>query len=59
MIDFIEEFEFNVGDFLIVWGEDNDFYVCCVLEDVFESVLSFSVVWFNRVDDNVYEVRLE
>lgn len=59
MIDLTEEFEFNAGDFLTVRGEDNDFYVCRVLEDVPESASSFSVAWFNRVDDNVYEVRLE
>lgn len=50
LVELIEEFEFYVGDFLIVCGEEDDFYVCCVLEDVFESVGSFNVVWFNRVD---------
>lgn len=59
MIDLTEEFEFYAGDFLTVRGEDNDFYVCRVLEDVPESASSFSVAWFNRVDDNVYEVRME
>lgn len=59
MIDLTEEFEFYAGDFLTVRGEDNDFYVCRVLEDVPESASSFNVAWFNRVDDNVYEVRLE
>ena len=58
MVDLTEEFEFYAGDFLTVRGEENDFYVCRVLEDVPESASSFNVAWFNRVDDNVYEVRL-
>jgi len=54
-----EEFEFCAGDYLTVRGEEDDFYVCRVLEDVPESATSFNVAWFNRVDENVYEVRFK
>lgn len=58
-VELTEEFEFYAGDFLTVRGEEDDFYVCRVLEDVLESATSFNVAWFNRVDENVYEVRLK
>lgn len=58
-VELTEEFEFYAGDFLTVRGEEDDFYVCRVLEDVLESAGSFNVAWFNRVDQNVYEVRLK
>lgn len=58
-VELTEEFEFYAGDFLTVRGEEDDFYVCRVLEDVPESATSFNVAWFNRVDENVYEVRLK
>ena len=58
-VELTEEFEFYAGDFLTVRGEEDDFYVCRVLEDVPESASSFNVAWFNRVDENVYEVRLK
>lgn len=58
-VELTEEFEFYAGDFLTVRGEEDDFYVCRVLEDVLESAGSFNVAWFNRVDENVYEVRLK
>ena len=57
-IELTEEFEFYAGDFLTVRGEEEDFYVCRVLEDVAESASNFNVAWFNRVDENAYEVRL-
>lgn len=56
MADLTEEFEFYAGDVLSVRGEEDDFYVCRVLEDVPESASSFGVAWFNRVADNLYEV---
>lgn len=59
LADLTEEFEFYAGDVLTVRGEEDDFYVCRVLEDVPESATSFGVAWFNRVDDNLYEVRLK
>lgn len=55
----MEEFEFYVGDVLIVCGEDKDFYVCCVFEDVIGSVDNFRVVWFNRLVENLYEVSIQ
>ena len=58
-VELTEEFEFYAGDFLSVRGEEDDFYVCRVLEDVPESATSFNVAWFNRLDENVYEVRLK
>ena len=58
-VELTEEYEFYAGDFLTVRGEEDDFYVCRVLEDVPESATSFNVAWFNRVDENVYEVRLK
>ena len=58
-VELTEEFEFYAGDFLTVRGEEDDFYVCRVLEDVLESATSFNVAWFNRVDENVYAVRLK
>lgn len=58
-VELTEEFEFYAGDFLAVRGEEDDFYVCRVLQDVPESATSFNVAWFNRVDENVYEVRLK
>ena len=58
-VELTEEFEFYAGDFLTVRGEEDDFYVCRVLEDVLESATSFNVAWFNRVNENVYEVRLK
>ena len=59
MAELTEEFEFNAGDVLTVRGEEDDFYVCRVLEDVPESASSFGVAWYNRVADNLYEVSLE
>lgn len=59
LVDLTEEFEFYARDFLTVRGEEDDFYVCRVLEDVPESATSFNVAWFNRVEENVYEVRLK
>lgn len=59
LVDLTEEFEFYAGDFLTVRGEEDDFYVCRVLEDVPESATNFNVAWFNRVEGNVYEVRLK
>lgn len=56
LADLTEEFEFYAGDFLTVRGEEDDFYVCRVLEDVPESATSFNVAWFNRVEENLYEV---
>ena len=56
MADLTEEFEFYADDVLTVRGEEDDFYVCRVLEDVPESASSFGVAWFNRVADNLYEV---
>ena len=56
LADLTEDFEFCAGDVLTVRGEEGDFYVCRVLEDVPESATSFGVAWFNRVDDNLYEV---
>ena len=58
-VELTEEFEFYAGDFLTVRGEEDDFYVCRVLDDVLESAASFNVAWFNRVHENVYEVRLK
>lgn len=58
-VELTEEFEFYAGDFLTVRGEEDDFYVCRVLQDVPESATSFNVAWFNRVDENGYEVRLK
>lgn len=57
LVDLTEEFEFYAGDFLTVRGEEDDFYVCRVLDDVPESATSFNVAWFNRVEENLYEVR--
>ncbi|XP_073244839.1 poly [ADP-ribose] polymerase tankyrase-like isoform X3 [Porites lutea] len=59
LADLTEEFEFYAGDVLTVRGEEGDFYVCRVLEDVPESATSFGVAWFNRVDDNLYEVSFD
>lgn len=59
LADLTEEFEFYAGDVLTVRGEEGDFYVCRVLEDVPESSTSFGVAWFNRVDDNLYEVSFD
>jgi len=50
------EFEYNAGDVLTVRGEEDDFYVCRVLEDVPITASDFEVAWFNRVGTNVYEV---
>ena len=57
LADLTEEFEFYADDVLTVRGDEGDFYVCRVLEDVPESATSFRVAWFNRVEENVYEVR--
>lgn len=51
-----QEFEFNAGDILTVRGEEDDFYVCRVLEDVPVMATRFLVAWYNRVDTNLYEV---
>lgn len=50
------EFEFNAGDILTVRGEEDDFYVCRVLEDVPVMANNFLVAWYNRVGPNLYEV---
>lgn len=55
LVELTEEFEFYAGDVLTVRGEDNDFYVCRVLDDVVESADKFGVAWFNRLADNLYE----
>lgn len=59
LTDLTEEFEFYAGDVLTVRGEEDDFYVCRVLEDVPESASCFGVAWFNRVADNLYEVNIK
>lgn len=59
LVELTEEFEFYAGDVLTVRGEDNDFYVCRVLEDVVESADKFGVAWFNRLADNLYEVSVK
>ena len=59
LADLTEEFEFYAGDVLTVRGEEGDFFVCRVLEDVPESASSFGVAWFNRLEDNLYEVSLK
>ena len=56
LAELTEEFEFYAGDILTVRGEDDDFYVCRVLEDVSETATNFGVAWYNRVSENVYEV---
>ena len=58
-VELTDEFEFYAGDFLTIRGEEDDFYVCRVLDDVLESATNFNVAWFNRVDENVYEVRFK
>ncbi|XP_048584119.1 poly [ADP-ribose] polymerase tankyrase isoform X2 [Nematostella vectensis] len=55
MVEVQEEFEFCAGDCLTVRGEDQDFFLCRVLEDVLEAAENFRVSWFNRIDENVYE----
>ena len=55
LVELTEEFEFYAGDILTVRGEEEDFYVCRILQDVPESAASFSVAWYNRVADNTYE----
>lgn len=52
------DFEFNAGDILTVRGEEDDFYVCRVLEDVPVLAKSFMVAWYNRVSPNLYEVSV-
>ena len=51
-----EQIEFYAGDILTVRGGDTDFFVCRVLEDVLEDAKNFSVAWYNRIGDNLYEV---
>lgn len=53
-----DEFEFNAEDVLTVRGEEVDFYVCRVLEDVPLTAKSFRVAWYNRIGPNLYEVEL-
>ena len=58
VVELTEEFEFHAFDVLTVRGEDKDFYVCRVLEDVIESADNFRVAWFNRLAENLYEVSI-
>ena len=59
LVELTEEFEFCEGDVLTVRGEDNDFYVCRVLDNVVESADKFEVAWFKRIADNLYEVSVK